>query len=406
MIKTLHLIIMLFTNILNLASSGPVLRYKKDSCNTLEPVYVSESWAYPGGGDDSWQEEGGKGLFDSPRRSSDRSPPFSIQIDFDQYRRNREYTVRIETSEYYDSFLLQARGKEQADGNASLVGWFVTVPQICKNLHCLQKRKSSVVDKGRPIKLSNLTFTWRAPPTDYGPIRFVASIAHGNQYNIIQSELVSFNNFPMSIRGCGRQMSCFRSCSSSPTCDPEVSDSMVVTFLSGDEKYVVASLGGVVENENKYIAMGFGEDKLNLRNLDIAVCTRKGQDLKLDHFLVENKLSQPYIHRDPLDLTSSDVDTMRNFVWCQYRRPLRPLSMWDLDLSQPLYHFFFHGEMNGSLPIIPDEPDKIWVSPMRRNFTEIMNDIMFSGGSSKGSVNDPGTMEIILIMILSPSVYY
>ena len=143
-------------------------RYKKDSCNTLEPVYVSESWAYPGGGDDSWQEEGGKGLFDSPRRSSDRSPPFSIQIDFDQYRRNREYTgvcrfgkkiynqkvlilVRIETSEYYDSFLLQARGKEQADGNASLVGWFVTVPQICKNLHCLQKRKS------RSTHLSNDT---------------------------------------------------------------------------------------------------------------------------------------------------------------------------------------------------------------------------------------------------------
>ena len=37
----------------------------------------------------------------------------------------------------------------------------------------------SVADKGRPIKLGNLTFTWRAPPTDYGPIRFVASIALG-----------------------------------------------------------------------------------------------------------------------------------------------------------------------------------------------------------------------------------
>ena len=33
----------------------------------------------------------------------------------------------------------------------------------------------------------------------------------GNQYNVIRSEEVSFNNFPMSIRGCGRQMSCFRS---------------------------------------------------------------------------------------------------------------------------------------------------------------------------------------------------
>ena len=48
----------------------------------------------------------------------------------------------METFEYYDSFLLQARGQEQADGNATLVGWFVTIPQIGKDLHCLGKRKS------------------------------------------------------------------------------------------------------------------------------------------------------------------------------------------------------------------------------------------------------------------------
>ena len=48
----------------------------------------------------------------------------------------------MDTFEYYDSFLLQARGQEQADGNATLVGWFVTIPQIGKDLHCLGKRKS------------------------------------------------------------------------------------------------------------------------------------------------------------------------------------------------------------------------------------------------------------------------
>ena len=66
---------------------------------------------------------------------------------------------------------------------------------------------------------------------------------------MIKSEEISFNNFPMSVRGCGRQMSCFRSCSSSPTCDPENTDTYVVTFLSRDEKYVIASLGGVVNND-------------------------------------------------------------------------------------------------------------------------------------------------------------
>ena len=74
-------------------------------------------------------------------------------------------------------------------------------------------------------------------------------LVSGNQYTVINSEEISFNNFPMSVRGCGRQMSCFRSCSSSPTCDPENTDTYVVTFLSRDEKYVIASLGGVVKND-------------------------------------------------------------------------------------------------------------------------------------------------------------
>ena len=78
---------------------------------------------------------------------------------------------------------------------------------------------------------------------------FIMIHVSGNQYNVIKSEEISFNNFPMSVRGCGRQMSCFRSCSSSPTCDPENTDTYVVTFLSRDEKYVIASLGGVVNND-------------------------------------------------------------------------------------------------------------------------------------------------------------
>ena len=97
------------------------------------------TYSDPGGEDDPWADEGGKGLFDSPRRSSDRSPPFSININFDQYRRNREYTVKIEAFEYYDSFLLQARGRDQADGNATLVGWFVKIPQISKDIKCFKK---------------------------------------------------------------------------------------------------------------------------------------------------------------------------------------------------------------------------------------------------------------------------
>ena len=56
----------------------------------------------------------------------------------------------------------------------------------------------------------------------------------------------------------------------------------------------------------------------------------------------------PFLHRSPLRLTGSDVDHRRKFIWCQFRRPVVPDTMWDLDLSQPLFHFFFMGEKNGS----------------------------------------------------------
>ena len=60
---------------------------------------------------------------------------------------------------------------------------------------------SRVVDKGRPIKMGNLTVTWHAPANDLGPIKFVASIVSGNEYSIVQSQEITFNTFPVSIRG-------------------------------------------------------------------------------------------------------------------------------------------------------------------------------------------------------------
>ena len=47
------------------------------------------------------------GLFDTPQKSRERNPPFSIEIDFTQYRRGRDYTVSILTENYFDAFIMQ-----------------------------------------------------------------------------------------------------------------------------------------------------------------------------------------------------------------------------------------------------------------------------------------------------------
>ena len=81
--------------------------------------------------------------------------------------------------------MLHARAEDRPDGNATLVGWFETIPTITMFLHCLGKRKSTVADKGRPVQLGNMTFTWRSPPTDYGRIKFVASVVKGKEKLVI-----------------------------------------------------------------------------------------------------------------------------------------------------------------------------------------------------------------------------
>ena len=76
-----------------LVSADPVLRYNESSCNSLEPVYVEENWQKGMVTSDMGEEED-SGLFNTPKRSFQRVSPFQIQVDFDQYRRNRKYKGR------------------------------------------------------------------------------------------------------------------------------------------------------------------------------------------------------------------------------------------------------------------------------------------------------------------------
>ena len=71
-------------------------RYNLSSCNSLEPVYVEENWQAPGVVME--EEEENNDLFDTPRRSRKRNPPFEIIVNFEQYRRNRKYQGKDEST--------------------------------------------------------------------------------------------------------------------------------------------------------------------------------------------------------------------------------------------------------------------------------------------------------------------
>ena len=47
--------------------------------------------------------------------------------------------------------MLQARGKDGDDGNATYVGQWVKTPKIARTINCLDYRRSAITDVGKHI---------------------------------------------------------------------------------------------------------------------------------------------------------------------------------------------------------------------------------------------------------------
>ena len=92
-----------------------------------------------------------------PKRLATRNPPFQLEIDFQQYRANRDYEVRFVAFDHVDAFMFQAVQRRadtdvrrNADNVSQLqVGRWTRVPAIAKTLTCVRGNpRSAVVDKG------------------------------------------------------------------------------------------------------------------------------------------------------------------------------------------------------------------------------------------------------------------
>ena len=66
-----------------------------------------------------------------------------------------------------------------------------------------------------------------------------------NEYSVIESRQITFNTFPVSLRGCGRHVSCFRQCGGGgdPTCPVDRSNYVAVWSYDQDKQEAVVSMG-------------------------------------------------------------------------------------------------------------------------------------------------------------------
>lgn len=228
---------------------------------------------------------------------------------------------------------------------------------------------SLVSISGLPIRLSNLTFVWRAPETDVGTIKVVASIATGDLYQITNSREIRYENFPIPVSKCGESLGCFRQCRSEPNCAPDDTDLLVTVGLDdrSDPEYpeMEFKLGGRLASNKSvssgslfpmmklinfifqdFVALGLGQSYYYLKSLDIVTCTRDGNQMELGHYFLEDNQSEMHKHRSDIQLVDSGIDPDSGLSWCSFKRPIRPETLLDLDLTKSLYQFYFKGKFH------------------------------------------------------------
>ena len=83
------------------------------------------------------------------------------------------FSVSLVANQRYEGYILHAR---QVNSNPpKIVGRFIDLPRRSNALTCLQglQKDNTVMDRGREILLTNMTFTWIGPDMDMGEIEFL-----------------------------------------------------------------------------------------------------------------------------------------------------------------------------------------------------------------------------------------
>ena len=65
------------------------------------------------------------------------------------------------------------------------------------------------------------------------------------------------------------------------------------------------------------------------------------------------------------------------FVWCEFKRPVVATDLYELDLSEKMYQFYFWGQLDDmGRPVLPAK-SRIERSGVRLNASEIFNDVEY-----------------------------
>ena len=273
------------------AQEHVALRFNQSSCYSLEPHYQYISYKNLGYGPKTDDYEN-KVVLKQPKRAKSSSKLFSLEHSLTQYYQKREYPINIlsTSNDGIEAFMVQVRGYNDKNDNITFVGEWKDIPDIGIIMQCGNNKLAVVVDKGRPIRMSNLSLTWVAPSKNVGDVTIVASIVYDKDaYYEIQSNPIPFQEPSITTAECGKDLSCYRVCKSQVRCN--VDDALyMVTMEKINSNEVRIKLGGHLISEDDYTALGFSLGK-DGRHMDMITCTKKGKKCLIKVIICLSKLS-------------------------------------------------------------------------------------------------------------------
>ncbi|CAN7997774.1 unnamed protein product, partial [Ixodes hexagonus] len=224
-------------------------------------------------------------------------------------------------------------------------GYFVQWSESLKPVACEDGPPNALTNKDLSDK-TQLWFTWMPP--DRAEINVVLSgtFVVGNEYwyNVKIAGDFAVDEFPVSMEGCGDTKSCVTLSKDRAKCDRPSKCHLSLTYaLSSDNRSLEVTMSGAAQVTGRYLALGFTEDPVMLKETSIFACTRTHDLATVQHFTLPDVDSTPVETNQVLEDTSFEQDGER--IRCRFKTPVNVAGY---DLSLPRHQVYLWGDTNST----------------------------------------------------------
>ncbi|KAG0414783.1 hypothetical protein HPB47_008066 [Ixodes persulcatus] len=222
-------------------------------------------------------------------------------------------------------------------------GFFVDWSESLKPVACEQGPPNALTNKDLSDK-DHLWFTWMPPDTAEINVVLRGTFVVGDEYwyNVNVGGDFAVDEFPVSMEGCGDTKSCVTLSRTRTKCDKASRCDLSLTYaLGSDNRSLDITMGGAAPVTGQYLALGFTDDPIMLKNANIFACTRTHDLATVQHFTLQDLDSTPVETNQVLEDPSFEQDGER--IWCRFSTPVHVAGY---DLSLPRHQVYLWGETN------------------------------------------------------------